>query len=172
MPQPAPQPCYNEKNLVEKARAAQLERERQASDERNLQKITQQSHELTLDYMCWWARKFPAMAQKAGLPYRGIPSYKKSWLLLVSNAPCVSYEFYITAYGELRVERLRRGGTTLIRLGAAKRESYYKENLESVLTSMAHVDGRRSPPFSEVEMRQRVDKLFEDALMGNPRGAR
>jgi len=140
--QPSPYNVHNENDLIERARAAQVGRDRQAAEERDFQRLEQQSHELTLAYMRWWAKRFPALANKVGLPYSGSENDKKSWLLVANYGS----SFHVTKRGELALAG----------------------NCQFLLASIARVARRRSPPFSEAEMRQRVDKLFEDALMGNP----
>ena len=65
----------NEQELIAKARAAQLERERQATEHKN--KIAQlaQHEQITWAYILQWASRFPALARQVGLPYYDMHSW-------------------------------------------------------------------------------------------------
>ena len=133
----------NEQELIEKARAAQLERDRKAEEERNrqaravqaaAQRVAKQNNAFA--YMLEWAKKFPALAKKVGLP-------GDSWTLTAGSCQiCVEKKGRLYGFN-----------------GRIK-------NCGDCYPVIEYLLGYASN-YSEAEIRQQVDKLFENALMGN-----
>ena len=143
----------NEEELIEKARAAQAEREREAAgikvrDEQRKEQLSM-AYECTSVYMIAWAKRFRKLAKKVGLRRQ---YYVSRWRISDSFDVGEDGRLYNTAY------------TSVIKV-----KSKYKEkesrNISREFWDIAFGPNTDMLSFSETEMRQRVDKLFEDALM-------
>jgi len=144
----------NEQELIEKARAAQMEREEKArsAEERKKQWVVllDEQREITVAYMLIWAKKFARLAKESGCPP---PVRGKYWsygnLCIGKNGHLYHNSFAknpdrIKKYGDFRTNSDTSGTINRLMFGS----------------------GCDPYTFSEAEMRQRVDKLFEDVLLG------
>ena len=143
----------NEKELIEKARAAKVEREKEEAEQRALvakkaqeKALLNERREITLAYMRECAKRFPVLAKKIGL-------YSSLWSLTTGAGGA----FNVKKNGSL----YRKDGTKV------------KKYSDCIFPGNQKIDNLVGDPalFTEAEMRQRVDKLFEDALMGNPQSS-
>jgi len=158
------QPVNYENDLIERARAAQAQRDRQAMDARNSAALLEEQRKNMLVYMQESAKRVADLAKKAGLPVMDRCVFK-GWAGHCHN------DFYVGAYGQL----LHGYGYSQ---GNATRIKKYKDcttDCKRLLDRFINfvANGNSNPILAphtlpEAEIRQRVDKVFEAALVGNP----